>query len=172
MRIIIDDTKYLINLIKTNIQDNFINCFNKIEYFIKMYSIEGIFIINQNHLFKLKYNDLPIETMHNYLGSNLSVFIDNTYYYIEETHHLPIDYYQIIVKHTIFKLHEHSNVTFIMEEMFDNSILITTLFYIEYTYIPETYTTPTDITIPTNITNLTTTDEINKLLSNFTNIIL
>ena len=84
------------------------------ETYIKIYSIEGIFKINESIIKKLISIDKEIIIIKNYY-EDFSLLLDTSYFHEELATNIPFEHITTNMKRCIFKLDKKSNVELVIE---------------------------------------------------------
>jgi hypothetical protein len=137
------------------------------QQFVNIYSIEGIFNITKQHIFKLKFIDGSLEKIDNYSGSKLSVIIDKSEIVHEIVYQIPREHTSLLIKKNTYGLNENSPIKYIVEEIYDVDDYLKNKpndNNIDYDNTHECYI---EIQNNTNLEDFSIKMELNKLLSYF-----
>jgi hypothetical protein len=110
--------KIYINNLNMDILYNILDIFNykyvDSETYIQIYSIDGIYKINDNQFKKLNIIDKEIELFQNYYN-NITLIIDKSFYIEENVHSVNPENVSIKIKRCFFKTNKNSNIKLIIE---------------------------------------------------------
>ena len=99
------------------LSDKYINS----ETFIQVYSIDGIYIINETKLEKLNSIDLDIIIKKNYYN-DFTLIVDPSYYVKENVYNIGAEHITTRMKRCFFALEKNSKIKLIIEGEFSKDI--------------------------------------------------
>jgi hypothetical protein len=110
--------KIYINNLNIDILNNLLHIFNDkyidSETYIQIYSIDGIYKINDNQIKKLNIMDKEIELFQNYYN-NFTLIVDKSFFIEENVHSINPEHISIKLKRCFFKSYQKSNVQLVIE---------------------------------------------------------
>jgi hypothetical protein len=110
--------KIYINNLNIDILNNLLYIFNDkyidSETYIQIYSIDGIYKINDNQIKKLNIIDKEIELFQNYYN-NFTLIVDKSFFIEENVHSINPEHISIKLKRCFFKSYQKSNVQLVIE---------------------------------------------------------
>jgi hypothetical protein len=95
------------------------NYFIKYESYIEIFSIDGIFKINENNIYKLNPSDSDVIVLKNYY-KNFDLIVDKSYYSEELIHSFSPEHIHKNIKKSFFKLSSNSEINLVIEELQSN----------------------------------------------------
>ena len=158
--------KIYINNLNLDILPNIMKIFEeysvKSETYIQIYSIDGIYKIDNSSITKMICNDNDIKIIENFY-KNFSIIVDPSYFTRETAYQINTDHISIPIKKNIFKINKNSDIMLVIEcEIKEDN----NFFKKNNT---ENVIFPNDIyfELPnnTNINNILVKNEINEFLS-------
>jgi hypothetical protein len=110
--------KIYINNLNIDILNNLLHIFNDkyidSETYIQIYSIDGIYKINDSQIKKLNIIDKEIELFQNYYN-NFTLIVDKSFFIEENVHSINPEHISIKLKRCFFKSYQKSNVQLVIE---------------------------------------------------------
>ena len=125
---------YLENFNYQNINFNNLKKYkNELKEIIEIYSDNGLFLIENNRIFSLKYKDGLIEKCNNYLN-NINLILDKTIIKknMNMVSHVPINNIQRKLKLYFYKLRDKSPLKLVLT--YENNIIVDMYFMLFETY--------------------------------------
>ena len=112
--------KIYINNFNIDILYNLLDLYNdkyvESETFIEIYSIDGIYKINDKHIIKLNIIDEEIKLFHHYY-KNFTLIVDKSYFIEENVHSINPEHIFQKIKKCYFKNNNQSNIQLVIESL-------------------------------------------------------
>ena len=117
--------KIYINNLNIDILNNLLHIFNDkyidSETYIQIYSIDGIYKINDNQIKKLNIMDKEIELFQNYYN-NFTLIVDKSFFIEENVHSINPEHISIKLKRCFFKSYQKSNIQLVIEGLINEDL--------------------------------------------------